>query len=129
MDSIRMCCVCRDDEGGASVDDSKSEGSHDTKQEQGPGYGVSDTATALPPGVTPDDLVWMAQFLSFTSQALVYGEAWAVLVHFTDRVHNVFPIHLLDPIDPHDTDLQAKPLTWSMAKVCSHYFMSFLSRC
>jgi hypothetical protein len=113
--------------GGASIGDSKSEGSHDTKAEEGPGFGVSDTAEQLPPGVKPDDLAWMAQLLSFTAQALCYAGQWTFLIHFTDRCHNVFPAHLLAPRDPHDPDGQQKPLIWSMAEVCGVYCCGLLS--
>ena len=75
--------LCReggaDDEGGASRDD-ESEGTQDTNVEEGPGYGVSQHATHLPPGMRPDDLLWMAQYVAFTSQALCYAEQVCVCV-------------------------------------------------
>ena len=101
----------------SSVGDDGSEGSHDTKQEQGPGFGVSDTATSLPQGMQPDDLMWMSQLLAFVSQALCYAGQWCCLIHFTDKCHNLFPAHLLAPVDPLDPDAKPKSLEWSMAEV------------
>ena len=105
---------------GESRDD-QSEGSQATNVEEGPGYGVAQHASELPAGMKPDDLVWMAQFVAFVSQVLCYSEQWALLISVGDRAHNLFPAHLLAPLDKKDTSNQPLPLVWSTAEVtCRH---------
>jgi hypothetical protein len=70
-------------------------------------------------GMRPEDLVWMAQFVAFTSQALVYAGKWSHVVTLGDRAHNLFPLHLLAPIDKRDPDMAAPCLVWSSAEVCA----------
>lgn len=61
-----------------------------TNVEFGPGHGIGESVEALPVGLSPDDLVWIVQFLAYTSQVLVYAEQWTLLVDLSDRCVWVF---------------------------------------
>lgn len=85
--------------------------------EEGPGYGVSQHAAGLPLGMVPDDLAWMAQVVAYTCQALLYAQQWSLVVSVGDRAHNLFPLHLMDPVDKRDPDAASPSLLWSAAEV------------
>ena len=78
---------------------------------------MSQHATGLPLGMVPDDLAWMAQLVGFTSQALLYAQQWALVLSMGDRAHNLFPLHLLAPLDKRDPDAVPPSLLWSSAEV------------
>ena len=78
---------------------------------------MSQHATGLPLGMVPDDLAWMAQLVGFTSQALLYAQQWALVLSMGDRAHNLFPLHLLAPLDQRDPDAVPPSLLWSSAEV------------
>ena len=86
-------------------EDMQSQGSGDEEA----ALAAANSGTALPVGMVPDDIVWLAKFVCFTCHALCYAAQWDSVVEIGERLQVVCPLGALGPVAAEAAPLAPAP--------------------